>query len=216
VTLFHPFIPFITEELFSQLKERFECTATGSDPYVKGALEMVASPACIVASYPEVIQESDINPEIEADFAFMEKMVHAVRNIRAEMQLPPSVTTDCFITGEANALSLVEKNRGILEALVRLGTLTLGKEAEGGFSASAIVEGLTLTIPLPEEMRIKEKVRLEKLQAKLIQKEQAARGKLSNEEFVKGAPEQVVKKFQQNLEEVERELVEISKKLQTL
>ena len=112
-------------------------------------------PACIVSPYPTVISEADIDPEIEATFALMDRVVHAVRNIRAEMQLAPNITTDLLLKAPKAdpTLALVQQNAGMLKALVRIGEIEMGEPS--GFSATSVIEGLTLIIPLPEEMKEK-------------------------------------------------------------
>ncbi len=212
--LFHPMIPFVTEELFHQLKGKIDLTASCSDPYIKETLAALSAPACIVAPYPSVIEEKDINPEIEKTFTFMNQIVHAVRNIRAEMQIAPGIATDLYIQGNN---PLVEKNQGILKALVRIGQIHFGQEKEPeGFFASAYVESLKLIIPLPPEMREREIIRLHKQKEKLIQQEEQSRSKLSNESFLERAPKELVEECRKNLENIETQLAELGQKLDRL
>lgn len=216
IRLFHPMAPFITEELFSQLKEKFDVNQSCDEPYLAETLKALQAPACIVAPYPSVILDDDINPEIEQTFALMDRILHAIRNIRAEMQISPGVITDLLIKAPKNdpVLKVVHQNEGMLKALVRLGKIEFGiqKEPEG-FSASSVIEGLTLIIPLPEEMREKERLRLLKTQEKLIQQEQQIRSKLANERFVEKAPKELVDEFRHQLGQIESQLIEIGKKL---
>ncbi|NGX38997.1 MAG: Valine--tRNA ligase [Chlamydiae bacterium] len=211
VRLFHPMIPFVTEELFQQLKEVFPEGHSCTEPYVAETLTALQSPACIVAPYPTVITEKDISQEVEQDFAFMDQVIHALRNIRAEMQLAPNVATDLYIEGDSQQ-EFVKANVGMLTALIRLKSITFASPPSG-FSASSRVEGLTLTVPLPEEMREKERLRLEKQKEKLIQQQHGLRGKLANENFVSKAPQTLVEECKQSLEQAEVQLAEIGKKL---
>jgi valyl-tRNA synthetase len=216
VRLLHPMAPFITEELFQLLKTHFS-GKTASDHYLKETLEALNAPACITAPYPKVIREQDIDSEIEEAFAFMDALTHAVRNIRAEMQLPPGQATDLYIIGKPSDLKPIEKNQTILKALVRLQNLHfLEAEKPLKFSSTALVGNLKLVIPLPEEMREKEKVRLHKEQEKLIQQQNGARAQLSNPDFAAKAPAALVEKLKATLAQTDKELVEISKKLEQL
>jgi valyl-tRNA synthetase len=217
VRLLHPIAPFITEEIFQLLKSHFAASHIPDDLYLKETLAALSSPACIVAPYPKVLRELDIDVDIEEAFAFMDKLVHAVRTIRASMQLPPATPTDLYIVGKKSQLEVIEKNQVILKALVRLNTLHLSeKETSFPFSSTALIEDIKLIIPLPEEMREKEKARLLKEQEKLIVQQNGARLQLSNPDFIAKAPPQLVSKLQTTLTQTEAELLEMSKKIKDL
>ena len=215
IRLYHPIIPFITEELFKQLKETMP-EGSPEEPYMAETLKALEAPACIVAPYPQVLNEQDINKEFEETFFFLNQVLHTVRNIRAEMQLAPNVTTDLYIEGKEPQLSVLKENQGMLEALVRLGSLKFEKKAPEGFSASSLVGSLKLTIPLPKEMQKKERARLQKQQEKLMRQEKGLRSQLANENFVKRAPQELVEKTKQNLSQIEQELSDVGKKLTLL
>lgn len=220
IRLMHPMAPFITEELFQMLKAKFGAASPGSvDPYTKEAIDALKTRACIVAHYPKVIRSEDINLEIESTFAFMDSVVHCIRNIRAEMQLPPGMATDVFISapeGDARRI-LAESNQGIIHALVKIKSITFSeKEKELPFSANALVESLKIALLLPEELKEKEKVRLVKERDKLIAQQNHLRGQLSNAEFLEKAPPQLIEKLKGSLQQAENELAEIMIKLQEL
>lgn len=219
--LLHPMTPFITEELFAYLKERLSSAASigKTDPYTEEALQALQAPCCMKAPYPSVINPADINSEIESTFAFMDTLVHAVRNIRAEMQLPPAAATDVFVIGDKNDPSwkCVNANRSILEGLVRIQTLTLTDTApNASFSAEAIVGSLKVIVPLPQEMKEKEKLRLVKEKEKLISQSAGLRDKLAHSDFLQKAPADVVKKLSSQLEQMDKQLVEIESKMAIL
>ncbi len=214
VRLMHPMAPFITEELFQELKTRFAHLPAAANAYSKETLHALQSPACMVSPFPQVINAQDIDLKIEETFAFMDSLVHALRNIRAEMQVAPGMATDLFITG--NDLSLVENNQAILRALVRINTLTFAQEEPSiPFGSSALVGALKLTIPLPQEMREREKVRLVKEKEKLINEQNSLRTQLSNEAFLEKAPPQLVEKLKASLVQSEKALSEALAKLET-
>jgi valyl-tRNA synthetase len=152
--------PFITEELFQLLKKQFPHSVT-KDPYTKETLEALQSPACIVAPYPKVIRQLDIDAGIEEEFTTVDQLVHAIRNIRAEMQIPPGTPTALHMVGPKDRLSFAEKHQGILKSLVRLESLSFAeKETPLPFASTTTIDNLKLIIPLPSEMREKEKARL--------------------------------------------------------
>lgn len=215
--LFHPMIPFVTEELFQQLQQKFKVDFLCAEPYVAETLRALKSSACIVAPYPIVISEKDISRPVENNFALLDQIVHAVRTIRAEMQLAPNISTSLLIKAPKGdpALAIIEKNQGMLKALVRIGEIQFGVEkVPDTFAASNMVGNLTLIVPLPEELREKEFLRLQKLQEKLIEQEHQLRTKLSNESFVEKAPRDLVDQYKKNLEQMEKQLADIGKKLE--
>jgi valyl-tRNA synthetase len=188
---------------------------TATDPYTQETLEALSAPACIVAPYPKVIHESHIDPEVEETFALIDNAVHAVRNIRAEMQLPPNAATDLYIFAPKTAFSFLEQNQTILKSLVRLHQVHFHEEEKlFKFSSTALVGSLKLVIPLPEEMREKEKNRLVKERDKLLAQQASTATQLSNPDFVAKAPLPLVEKLKANLAQSQKELVEISKKLE--
>jgi valyl-tRNA synthetase len=221
IRLMHPMAPFITEELFQILKTKLSCAKvpSGIDPYTAETLKALSAPACIVSDYPQVVRPQDINPEIEKTFSFLDQIVYAVRNIRAEMQLPPNVTTDLFIhTSKVDPdRHIVEKNLTIIKALVRVNSINISEiEQEHRLSANAIVGNLKLVVPLPDELKEKEKLRLHKERDKMIGQQNGMRQQLANEDFVAKAPAQLVEKLKANLAQSEKELAEVMKKLNDL
>jgi valyl-tRNA synthetase len=221
IRLMHPMAPFITEELFQMLKAKFPTLTSQetADPYTMETIRALCSPACIVSPYPKVIRSEDINPQIESTFAFLDEVIRTVRNIRAEMQLPPGTATDLHVhsaPGEVQS-ALVETNLGIVQALVRTQTITFSYEEQKlQFSASSIVGNLKLVIPLPQEFKEKEKVRLIKERDKYIAQQNSLREQLANTGFLEKAPPQLVEKLKNTLTQTEKELIETIRKLELL
>ncbi len=221
IRLMHPMAPFITEELFQMLKTKLSSRKIPSniDPYSTETLRALSAPACIVSDYPQVIRPQDIDSEIEKTFLFLDKIVYAIRNIRAEMQLPPNVTTDLFIhTSKINPdRHIVEKNLVIIKALVRVNAVNISEiEQKHPLSASALVGSLKLVVPLPDELREKEKLRLHKERDKIIGQQNGMRQQLANADFIAKAPSQLVEKLKTSLTQSEKELAEAMKKLNDL
>ncbi len=221
IRLLHPMAPFITEELFQMLKSKFS-SFTGkekADPYTMETIAALISPACIISAYPRIIRKEDIDLHIENTFAFLDEVIRTVRNIRAEMQLPPGTPTDLYICASPKdkQRELVETNLGIIQALVRTKTVCFSdEEKKVPFSASAIVGNLHLVIPLPQEFKEKEKVRLIKERDKHIAQANHLRQQLGNTDFLEKAPAQLVEKLKNNLAQSEKELSETMKKLEDI
>lgn len=216
--LIHPMAPFITEELYQVLKERFhdiETPAAKVDPYTMETISALHAEACMSAPYPHVMRGSDINPDIEKAFDLVEKVVYSIRNIRGEMKLPPSTASDVYIVGAKNDPNLrhVEKHKNIVKALVRINILETTDNAPTDlFASTGIVDSLKIVIPLPKELLQQEMTRLIKERDKMSNSLERMRKQLSNTEFVNNAPAHLVEKQKEQLAQAERELEEISLK----
>ena len=218
--LMHPMAPFITEELFHLLKERLKGVTLSEDvaidPYTQECIEALQSAACIVAPYPQVIRETDINPEIEKTFDLMERVVYAIRNIRGEMKLPPSTATEVHFIGSLHdeKLNLLRENRSIISALVRTSLIEFhSNDPVKGFASTVTVDGVKILIPLPEQLIEQEKARLIKENERLKVSIERLRAQLSNADFVTNAPPQLIEKHKQMLQHAEREQSDIATKL---
>ena len=214
--LLHPMAPFITEELFSILKDKFETTSEKCDPYTAECLLALKSKACIVSPYPTVIRKEDRQPKTEETFQLLDEVLRSIRNIRAEMQLPPSAATDVWIIGKPSDpnLQAVKENKSILESLVKIRSLEFPVNVEEpAFSANKRVLSLQILIPLPEEMLEKEKTRLLKEQAKIETQFHSLEEKLSQQEFLEKAPKEILEKLQNQKNLLQSQLSDISRKL---
>lgn len=222
VRLLHPMAPFITEELFHLLKDRFSKVRleAKSDPYTQECVKALQAKACIVAPYPQVIREKDINPEIDTTFSVMEEIVYTIRNIRGEMKLPPGQATDIFVVGQANDsdLNIVKNNSSILTALVRVNQVKIceGMDPAIPFACTGVYHGLKIMIPLPAEMLQQEQQRLAKERERLQVSLEKTRLQLSNQDFVNRAPPALVEKLKLQVSQQETELAEVQNKLEGL
>ncbi len=212
IRLLHPLAPFITEELFQNLKERFPVAAPSCEIYMRETLTALQASACIVSPYPQPLCEKAIDLDVEKTFAFMDQIIHAIRTIRAEMQLPPTAATELFISSKDPQLQIVQENQSMLSALIRLQAIHFNTPCTSHFCAEALVGPIKLIIPLPEEMKEKERIRLVKEEEKWIAQQNTLRQQLSNQEFLQKAPPQLVDKLKQNLLQSERTLSEIMQK----
>ncbi|MDJ0651739.1 MAG: valine--tRNA ligase [Simkaniaceae bacterium] len=208
IRLMHPIAPFITEEIFQLLKKKFpELKSSNPDPYTEEAIGALLSPACAISPYPKVMRKKDISPETEETFGFVNEVVYAIRNIRAEMKLPPSTPTDVIIEGKT---TLIEKHQKIILSLVRIKSLIFNPaESPTGLTASALVKDLKITIPLPEEFQDREKERLAKEKEKLDKQIASLKNRLNDPNFVRRAPKELVEKTKAQLAEAETKLVDL-------
>ncbi len=219
IRLLHPITPFITEEIFSLLKEAFPILPPiAGDPYLSDAVLALNSTACIAAPYPNVLAESDIDPETENDFGAMNDLVRTIRNIRAEMQISPSEKTDLYFSGSKTSAEWKQASthREIILSLTPTSQIIFFEHEPTLFGASALWGGLKLTIPIPEALKAKERSRLEKEKEKLVKMREGTEEKLANVEFRNRAPQEVVAKLEQNLAQTNRQIDDIVHKLNKL
>jgi valyl-tRNA synthetase len=221
IRLLHPIAPFITEEIFSLLKQSFpNLELPGkTDPYTRDLITALQSKACIAAPYPAPIDESHISPAIESTFDQMLQIVYAVRNIRAEMQIPPSEKTDLFIYGlpyQADWRIAIEHQEMVL-ALTPTNRIFFVKEESDlpSFGASALIGQLKMSVPIPDSFKAKEKERLNKEKEKLEKQRDTTKIKLANPDFKARAPADIVRNLEQALESAEKQLTAIAEKLKS-
>ncbi|MGE5315601.1 MAG: valine--tRNA ligase [Acidobacteriota bacterium] len=176
--LLHPFMPFITEEIWQGLAER-------------------ASGESIMVSPLPTLNEAMIDAEAERSMEFLQNVISAVRTIRNEMNLPPSKAVDIAIscTDEAK-MSVLTSNVTAIQKMTRSERVTAGIGlAKPGYSASAVVSGQEVFVPLKGLIDIDvERTRLEKEIARLEGQLKGVTAKLSNESFVSKAPADVLRK----------------------
>jgi valyl-tRNA synthetase len=214
VRLMHPIAPFITEEIFSLLKEQFPTIPDSECIYVQETILALRSPACIKAPYPTVLQESDIDAKTEATFERMNEFVRIVRNLRAEMQIPPQEKTDLIISGKSgDDWNMMHAHRSMILALTPTETIVFSHDSHETFGASNLVGDLKFTIPLSESLRAREKARLEKELEKAQKLLDGTRAKLQNAEFKAKAPREVVEKLENAERETSAQIAEMRGKI---
>lgn len=171
--LLHPMMPYITEEIWQLLDDRKDGESIST------------------SKFPEA-DESKIDKTAEEEIEFMQNVVNAIRNIRGEMNIPPSKQIDVYL--KANKITDVQKK--YIQSLVRVENLIVDADLDKPkASASSVVKGCDIYIPLAGLIDLEvERQRLEKeiirLEGLLI----SVTKKLSNEKFVNNAPADVVEK----------------------
>jgi len=207
IRLLHPMAPFITEELFQLILERFQgvLQKENQEIYTKEAIAALLSPACIQAPFPQPVQEAD--QQAEEDFNKISKLVYAIRNIRGEMQIPTTTATDVYLQ---NAETLLKENGTILSALIRISKLSFGAPPKMQGS-SATLDSVTIFIPMPPELMEQEKLRLAKEEKRLLEQIERSEKQLSNEHFVAKAPPELIAKQRAQLEQWKEQLASIVK-----
>lgn len=220
IRLMHPMTPFITEELFQRLKTRFSCVTADqtADPYTQEAVNSLIKEACIIAPYPQAYEHLDkSHVNAEKDFEFMNQLLYSIRNLRGEMQLAPGVACDLYFIADPSSKEMlkIKEHAQILTALVRVKSLHFETSCPEHlqFCANLRFESIQMVIPLPEELKEKEKQRLISQKEKLELQTTDLEVKLSNEEFVARAPKALVENTQKSLNDLRLKLTEIQAKL---
>lgn len=176
--LLHPFMPFITEEIWQTLPHEGE--------------------ALIVAQWPEYCQEHDF-PEAELEMQRIMDVIRGVRNRRAEMNVPPSRKTNLYIaTAEPNTF---ENGISILNKLAYATQITIGQAFDIEGAVTIVTNDAKVYIPMDE--LVDKKAELARLNRELeTAKKQFAQvnGKLNNQGFLSKAPAQVVEGVKKDFE----------------
>jgi valyl-tRNA synthetase len=203
--LLHPLMPFITEELWQLIPEGVKREASGGN---KGAI--------MVAAYP-IADERLIDRGIERDMQMVMDLILALRNIRGEMNIAPSMHIAAHVRVETEELGRhLEKSSGYITTLARLKDLHIGvNEKKPEAAATGVIRGAEIYVPLEGIIDLnQERDRLRKELAKTSKDIEVFSGKLSNKNFVDKAPKDVVEKDTAKLAEfrTRRERLEISLK----
>lgn len=171
--LLHPMMPYITEEIWQLLDERKDGESIST------------------SRFPNE-DESKIDKSAEEEIEFMQSVVTAIRNIRGEMNIPPSKQIDVYL----KAAKITEVQKRYIQSLVRVENLTVAADLEKPkASASSVVKGCDIYIPLEGLIDLDvERQRLEKEINRLDGLLNTVTKKLSNEKFVNNAPADVVEK----------------------
>src|SRR5690625_459501 len=190
--MLHPYMPFITEEIWQQLPHQ-------------GA-------SITVAKWPEV-QDTFDNPLAVTQMDKVMAVIKAVRNIRAEVDTPMSRQVVMMIQTKSDEITAeLEANRLYLERFCNTSSLTIGQAIDVPEEAmSAVITGAELYLPLEGLIDFEKEIsRLEKELVKWQKEVTIVQKKLSNDGFVNKAPEKVVAaEREKELEYVEkRDMVE--------
>jgi valyl-tRNA synthetase len=172
--LLHPFMPFITEEIWQNLPHKGE--------------------SITVAEWPSVKEEFSDKGAAE-EMKLLVEIIRAVRNIRAEVNTPLSKQIKLLLKAkDEQTLNTLEKNKGYIERFCNPEELTISTEIEAPDKAmTAVATGVELFLPLEGLINIEEEIaRLEKELEKWNKEVSRVQGKLNNEKFISKAPQKVV------------------------
>ncbi|MBN8919926.1 MAG: class I tRNA ligase family protein, partial [Rhizobiales bacterium] len=172
VKLLHPFMPFITEELWQVTAEKRD-----------GVL--------MLASWPH--HEGLEDKEAEAEIGWLIDLVTAVRSVRVEMNVAPATLIPLVLVGaSAGTRSRAERWADVLKRLARLSDISFA-EAPPANAVQLVVRGEIAALPLAGIVDVAaERARLQKEMAKVDADIARVDAKLGNADFLKRAPEEVI------------------------
>ncbi|TQV85766.1 valine--tRNA ligase [Exilibacterium tricleocarpae] len=186
--LAHPFMPFITEEIWQRVK----------------TLAGVEGDSIMLAPYP-VADVDKIDQAATADIEWVKKVIIAVRNIRGEMNISPAKALPVYFqNGGAGDQRRLQENRQFLLKLASLESITwLAQGEQAPLSATGLVDDMEVLVPMSGLIdKDAELARLDRELDKLNKDLARVQGKLSNSKFVDKAPEAVVQKERDKLAEM--------------
>ncbi len=178
--LLHPFVPFVTEEIWQTL------------PGTEGSIMRAVFP--LDADTAGAVAE-DLSAEADMDLVM--RVITGVRNIRGEMNISPSTTLAVQVQADSESVCrTLEKNRAVIENLARLEALTVTLPGEKpAVAATSVVGEATVFVLLEGVIDFdKEQARLKKELHKLADDITGALRKLDNPDFLAKAPDHVIEK----------------------
>lgn len=190
--LAHPFMPFITEEIWQRI----------------APLAGVQGKTLMLQPWP-VANESRIDSAAEGDIEWLKELMVGLRNIRAEMNIGPGKPLPLFLkNASADDQRRLQENEALLKKLAKVESFTvLGEQDEAPLSATALVGDLQVLVPMAGLIdKDAELARLNKEIQRLQGEVQRVGGKLSNAAFVDKAPPAVIDKERAKLAEAEQAL----------
>ncbi|MFO3796799.1 MAG: class I tRNA ligase family protein, partial [Anaerolineales bacterium] len=210
--LLHPFVPFVTEEIYAHLR-RASLEHSASLKPIYGRWNEVL----ITAPWPETMPIEGWEEQAQRDFEQFRQLVRAIRNLRAEKNVRPEQRLAAILVTGENLYSLYQQEKSALAMLARLDERRLEIRQRMDSKPAkhiVLVEGeLEIYMPVAEMVdEREERARLEKELAELEAQIQRLEGLLASK-FSKKAPAHVVQKERQRLEESKRAAEKIRQKL---
>ncbi len=196
--MLHPFMPFITEELWQKLSDNRETDL-------------------ILAPWPEYNKEH-VDEDAADEMNWLIQLISDVRTARAEMNVPAGAKIDMLVSGAGTqTIDAITAQKDVLKRLARLENIDTLEGQEPTGAISVVVGEATYYLPLAGVIDVDaEKARLTKSLEKLEKEIKSVSGRLSNENFVAKAPPHVIKENKKGLEEAQIKADKIKQALERL
>ncbi|WP_135210470.1 valine--tRNA ligase [Vitreimonas flagellata] len=198
--MLHPFMPFITEEIWTRMGE-----------YGHKRERML-----IAESWPR-LGDDLIDADAEAEIDWMVRLIEETRSTRSELNVPAGAKIPLLLIG-ANAATeaRLERYQDLIDRMARLEYSTSAKDAPKG-SVTFVLDGATVALPLEGVVDLPaESARLAKEIGKLEAEIGKMDAKLNNAEFIKKAPEEVVEELRERREDATTSVTKLSHALKQI
>jgi valyl-tRNA synthetase len=193
--LLHPFMPFVTEEIWQQLPQRKE------------------NESIMIAEFPKPDGRYD-DEAVADEMALIIEVVNALRNIRGEMNLPPGEQIIAlFRTKREDVERRLRGNQSFIQSLALVNQFKFGGDLEKPLhSAFVAVRDVEIFVPMDRSRMEEEAKRLQKEILKIEKESTFVTKKLSNEQFLSKAPTEIVQEVKEKALEfrIQREKLEES------
>lgn len=195
--MLHPYIPFITEEIFMGLQDREE--------------------SIMISNWPVYKEEWSFQVE-EEEISLIKEAVRSIRNVRSEMNVPPSRKAQVFVVSEnEKVLDIFNRGKVFFATLASASEVVMQKDKAGidEDAVSAVIPETVLYMPLAELVDFEKEIeRLTKEKAKLQSEVDRVVKKLSNEGFVAKAPAKLIEEEKAKQAKYEAMLAEVVARLE--
>ncbi len=227
--LLHPFMPFITEEIFCTLRDMEKDASAAGDASSEAGRSMekgsCAGGDCfreesiMISRWPEFREDRSFAKE-EKDIEILKSAVRGIRGVRSEMNVAPSHKAGVFVVSEDEGLlDTFREGRLFFASLAYAKEVMIQRDKTGiaQDAVSVVIPGATLYIPFAELVDIEqEKERLRKERTRLQGELDRVRGMLSNERFLSKAPESKVAQEKEKLDKYTQMMEQVEKRLEQL
>lgn len=197
--LLHPYMPFITEEIFCTLQDEEE--------------------SIMISSWP-VYDEAKAYDKEETEIEVLKEAIRGIRNVRTSMNVPPSRKAQVYVVTEKENIASIFNEGKLFFAPLAYASEVLVQSDKTGIAddaVSVVIENATVYMPFAELVDISQEIeRLEKEEKRLQGEIARSNGMLSNEKFVSKAPAAKVEeekaklaKYTQMLEQVQTRLASL-------
>ncbi len=197
--LLHPYMPFITEEIFCTLQSEEE--------------------SIMISSWP-VFEESKVYAKEEKAIEIIKEAVRGIRNVRTEMNVPPSKKASVYVVSEnQDILDVFTEGKLFFESLAYASESFMQKDKTGiaQDAVSVVIADATLYIPFAELVDIAQEIeRLQKEEKRLMGELARVNGMLSNEKFISKAPEAKIAEEREKLEKYTQMMEQVKARLEQL